>query len=131
MAIGGLNKLVIEIPGIAFLYQLDVDAPNAKDDEITLEHNDSDWKEVIKVADLQEVDDDWVELFFTNPPQSGTFNLIQDPKDEEEPYFVFWDVPFEELNNQTPEAEEMDIIPDEQDAEENQEPNADESFTQG
>ncbi|MFL0802764.1 MAG: hypothetical protein K6L81_03540 [Agarilytica sp.] len=124
MAIGALNQLVIKIPGIAFMYQLDIDAPNAKNDEIVLEHNESDWSEVIKVADLEEVDEDWVELFFTNPPKSGTFNLIQDPKDNEEPYFVFWDIPYEELNNLTPEAEEMDIIPDEEEKGDDDNPSA-------
>ncbi len=104
LAIGSLNTLVIRFPGIAFMYQIDLDVPSAKNDEITLEHNESDWAQIIKVADLTEVEEDWVELFFTGVPKTGSFNLLQDPKDDEEPFYVFWDVPYEELGNLTPEA---------------------------
>ncbi|MFT5117650.1 MAG: hypothetical protein ACI9NY_001181 [Kiritimatiellia bacterium] len=118
MAIGSLNQLVIEIPGIAFMYQFDIDAPNAKNDEIILEHNESDWKEIIKVADLEEVDVDWVELFFTNPPESGTYNLVQDPKDGEDPFYIFWDIAYSDFAELSPEVEEMALIPDEEEEEE-------------
>ena len=107
MAIGALNKLVIEIPGIDFLYQIDIDSPSAKNDELILEHNESDWKEIIKVSNLIEIDTDWVKLFFTNPPKEGTFNLIQDPKDDEDPFYVFWEVAYEDLSNLTAEAQDM------------------------
>ena len=121
MVVGNLNTLVIETPGIAFMYQIDIDAPNAKNDEIILQHNDSEWMETIKVSDLEEVEDDWVRLFFTNPPKSGTYNMLQDPKDAEEPFFVFSEIAYEDLTKLTPEVEEMALISEEEAPNENTE----------
>lgn len=87
------------IPPIRILYQIDVDAPGAKKEEIILEHNQSDWEQRISVGSLIEFDHDWVELAFHGLPESGTFNLIQDPKDGGDPYFIFDEVPFEKLDD--------------------------------
>lgn len=87
------------IPPIRILYQFDVDAPGAKNEEIILEHNQSDWEQRICVGSLTEFDHDWVELVFHGLPESGTFNLTQDPKDGGDPYFIFDEVPYGKLDD--------------------------------
>jgi hypothetical protein len=114
MAIGSLNTLVIDVPGITFLYQIDVDATMAKNDELILQHLESNWEYRIKVADLTEFEDNWVELFYPNAPENGTFSLIQDPKDDDDPYYVFEELSYDSLGNVVPETQTPDTIPDEQ-----------------
>ncbi len=117
MTLGSLNTIALNIPSAKYMYQIDMDAGNAMNDEIILKHNESDWNQIVKVCNLTVEDDDWVKLVFRNIPESGTFNLIQDPKDDEEPFFIFWDIPFEDLKNVTPEAEELVLHLEEDDNE--------------
>lgn len=105
MGIGSLNTIAIGASTIKYLYQIDIDAETAKNDTITLKHNESDWQCQINVADLKEIDIDWVELVFRDVPKSGTFDLIQDPNDGEEPFYIFYDVAYEDLNNIAPDTE--------------------------
>lgn len=49
------------------------------------------------MADFSEIAPGWVKLLFKDIPEFGTFDLIQDPKDNEDPYYIFYNIPFEEL----------------------------------
>ncbi len=111
VAIGITNKIVIEPPGIRFFYQIDPTSDAAKNDELTLIHNDSDWTKTVKVSEAH-IEDDWVEIFFMRPPEFGSFSLLQDPKDDEEPFYVFWDEPYESLRELTPDAEDLEFEPE-------------------
>ena len=100
------NPLKIPWPGITFLYQIDSASKHAKDEELILEHNEYDWEHRIKLRDMKVVSDDWVRLLFKCGPRSGTYNLLQDPKDDQELFFVFREMPFESLTVVLPECEE-------------------------
>ncbi len=82
---------------LTIAYQIDVDAPSAKDDLITLEADDGSWKHEIKVADLQEFDEDWVMLVFPDVPEGKTFNLIQDPGAEGDPFYIWQGMSYDDL----------------------------------
>ncbi len=126
MALNSINTLVIPRPdGVSFLYQFDLDASNAKNDEITLEHNETPWKKTIAVSSLREISEDWVRLRFEGMPKTGTFNLVQDPKDDEEPYYVFWDVPYDELGDTQPKGEYIPLVLEGADLEEDDDDNGD------
>ena len=84
---------------IIFPYELDVDVPSAKNDEIILESTDKSWIQTVKVKSLTEYEPNWVKLEFKNVPKSGSYNLIQDPKDNEAPFFIFRDVSYEDMIN--------------------------------
>lgn len=99
------NPLKVPWPGITFLYQIDGTVEHAKDEELILEHNEYDWEHRIKLKDMKVVSDDWVRLLFKCGPRSGTYNLLQDPKDDQEPFFVFREVPFEQLTKLLPDCE--------------------------
>ena len=94
-----------------------IDCEDAQDDTLTLEHNESDWSQTIQVADLVEIEPDWVELFFT-PPKKGTFNFYLDENDGEELNYIFVDISYEDLGNLSPAADvdEDEISEDEQQA---------------
>lgn len=106
------NPLKAGWPGITFLYEIDGTAKGAKDEELILEHNEYDWEDIVKIKDLKEVSPNWIRLLFKCGPRKGHYNLLQDPKDGEEPFFVFYKVPFEDLKVVLPECEENDAEKD-------------------
>ncbi len=103
------DTVLLDGISISFAYQIDLDDPDSKNDVLTLEHNESDWSQSIELSTLDEFDEDWVRLKFMEPPATGTFNLLQDPGGDEEPYYIFWDVPLGELGRLTPEAEPLPV----------------------
>lgn len=87
---------------IRFHYQIDVDAPEAKNDTITLESEDGSWSQTIPVSDLEEFEPDWVELVFPKPPPGARYTMIQDPGDGKDPFYVFEGFTYEELLEEEP-----------------------------
>jgi hypothetical protein len=85
------------LPDLRFLYQLDTHAPNVENDTLALETEDGSWSHELAVSGLSEVYPGWVELVFPEPPSGQTFNLIQDPKDGQDPFYVFHGIGYGEL----------------------------------
>ncbi len=84
-----VRRIERPMPDLKFLYQIDAEAPEAKNDTLTLETEDGTWRHSIQVSSLTEIEPDVVELVFPQPPAGSRFNLIQDPGDGESPFYVF------------------------------------------
>lgn len=97
MALNTLNILVIDVGGITIKYQIDIDNPKAKNDEVTLQSSEG-FEQTIVLGELSEIEHDFVLLEFPEAPTSGSYTLIHDPKEKDvEPFTIFKDVPFEIL----------------------------------
>ena len=115
MQVNNRNKKYITEPKITFAYQLNLTKSSAKpinplNEKVILEHVESCWRQECSVGDRRIVDTDWVRLTFKKIPTEGTFNLIQDPDDGAEPFYIFERVPYTQLSGQTPQAELMPSI---------------------
>jgi hypothetical protein len=115
MQINNINKKYITEPKITFAYQLNLTKSSAKpinplNEKIILEHVESSWRQECPVGERRIVDTDWVRLTFKKIPTEGTFNLLQDPNDGAEPFYIFERVPYTQLSGQTPQAELMPSI---------------------
>ncbi len=84
-------------PDLKLLYQIDTESPEAKNDTLTLETEDGAWRHTIQVSSLEEIEPDWVELVFPQPPMNARFNLVQDPGDGHPPFYVFKGLTWGEL----------------------------------
>jgi phage protein D len=91
---------VRRLPDITFWYEIDIHAPGAKDDTLTLETQDGSWRHRVAVKGLSEVEPGWVELVFPNPPAGARFDLIQDPGDGHPPFHVFQGASYRELQRE-------------------------------
>jgi hypothetical protein len=97
-----------QLPELRFLFQIDADAPWAKNDVLTLEAQDGSWKHELAVSGLSEVEPGWVELAFPDAPPGVRFNLIQDPKDGIAPFYVFQGLSYGELREAQRQEESLD-----------------------
>lgn len=113
MAIGSLNKLVIEEDRIEIHFQIDLDTHSNRNDTVTLSQDNAVYEFTIAMSSLKEFEEDWVKLEFINAPKSGTYTLVQDPNDEDfEPFTIFKEVPYEELVNLTADFDELEVEPE-------------------
>jgi hypothetical protein len=85
------------LPDLRFLLQCDPKAPHAQNDLLILETEDGSWRHELAVGQLSEVEPHYVEAIFPAPPMGALLNLLKDPKDDEEPFFVFRGVSAREL----------------------------------
>jgi hypothetical protein len=92
-----VRPILRALPDLHFAYQIDPHEEEAKNDLLILEAEDGSWSHEVAVADLTEIDKHWVELVFPEPPAGVRFNLIQDPKDGDEPFYVFMGATYGEL----------------------------------
>lgn len=77
-------------------------------DIITLEAVGGGYKEKVCLADAQHVIGHWYRLEFPDPKGKGSkFNMIHDPKDGYEPYFVFKERSYSKLSKTQIDYEEM------------------------
>jgi len=105
-------------------FQIDVDAQRNRNDVLTLTNKSADYESSIVLGDLWEFDNDWVRLSYADPPPSGNYTLVHDPKDGEMPYTIFADVPYASLKKLSPECEELVIHKDEDEEEDEAEDKA-------
>ncbi len=92
-----INRYRLNSLMLVLFYELDTNLPYVQNDIITLQTTDGSWQQEIKVSDLTEYKTDWVKLKFINPPQNAKFDLIQDPKDDDEPFYIFKNISFSEI----------------------------------
>jgi len=90
------GKLVVS-DGITIHHQMDIHEESAQNDLVILETTDGSWKHTLGVKDMKELSPNWVEMVFPGAPKGKVFNLIKDPKDGIDPYFLFQEVGYDEL----------------------------------
>lgn len=112
MMVNNINKLVIPSTNFVFLYQIDPNSPNYSNEQLTLENKAACWQQT-KPIPTNSLGENWVRIKFTGIPEEGSFDLLQDPKDGQPAYYIFDQVPYAELNNQTPKTEIMAEITEE------------------
>lgn len=100
-------------------FQIDVDVQKNRNDVMILTHNESDYESSIVLGNLWEFDRDWVRLSYADPPPSGSYTLVHNPKDGEPSYIILENVPYASLKTLLPEAEDV-VIYDEAQEEENE-----------
>lgn len=96
-----VRRIERRLPELRLRYRIDVDAPAAKDDTLTLTTEDGSWKHEIRVADVAESEPDQVELVFPPPPMGARLSLVQDPGAEGEPFYVFRGLTYGEVRQET------------------------------
>ncbi len=104
---------------LRFNYHINVDDPDNQDDTITLQSPDGIFQHVIEVSKLEEVEPDWVELVFPKPPTGMRYDLIQDPKDGQDPFYTFQNAEEEDFFP-PPEPENEDQQADDEPEEDNE-----------
>jgi len=92
-----VNRYHLKSEVLVLFFELDTDLPHVKNDTIILQTTDSSWKQEIQVSELTEYKTNWVKLSFYNPPKEAQFDLIQDPKDDDDPFYIFHDIRFNEM----------------------------------
>jgi len=90
------GKLVVSDGG-TINHHMDIHEESAKNDLVILETTDGSWKHTLGVKDMKELSPNWVEMVFPGAPKGKVFNLIKDPKDGVDPYYLFQDVGYDEL----------------------------------
>jgi len=74
---------------LTYLYKVDPDDPELKNDTITLLTDDNAWEYTLCIKDLEEVEENWVKLIFPNPPKEKKYSLIRTPGDEKKSFYIF------------------------------------------
>ncbi len=85
---------------LTYLYQIDLDDPEVKNDTITLFSDDNSWEYKICLKDLEEIEENWVELIFPSPPKGKTYSMIHSPgdeDDEEDAFYIFKDLDYDSI----------------------------------
>ena len=103
MVVNNINLLTIVKPAFVFFYQVDTNRKNYDKEQLVLVNNQHNWQQIKPISRLMPKGD-WVRIEFTDILQSGNFDLLQDPNDGQPSYYIFDNVPFSELNKQTPES---------------------------
>ncbi|MDN3383287.1 hypothetical protein QL995_11510 [Pseudoalteromonas sp. APC 3358] len=103
MVVNNINPLTMVKPAFVFMYQVDPNSPKYDKEQLILINKQHSWQQVQSIASVR-LDSTWVKIKFTNIPQSGNFDLMQDPNDGQPAYYIFDNVPFSELYDQTPES---------------------------
>ncbi|MFT6790135.1 MAG: hypothetical protein ACJAVX_003525 [Pseudoalteromonas rhizosphaerae] len=101
MVVNNINLLTIVKPAFVFFYQVDTNAKNYAKEQLVLVNNQHNWQQIKPISRVMP-EGNWVRIEFTDIPQSGNFDLLQDPNDGQPTYYIFDNVPFSELNKQTP-----------------------------
>ncbi|MBU2706758.1 hypothetical protein KCM76_12260 [Zooshikella marina] len=84
-------------------FEMDSHAPKSRNDLFTLKTTDNSWQHASKptVETCEFVDGtstSWLELVFYDVPESGEFNLIQDPQEKgKKPFYIFRNMSYETL----------------------------------
>ncbi len=84
---------------LSYLYQVDLDDPEVKNDTITLFSDDNSWEYTICLKDLEEIEENWVELIFPSPPKEKTYSMIHSPgdEDEEDSFYIFKNLDYDSI----------------------------------
>lgn len=112
MMVNNVNKLILIKSNFVFLYQIDPNSPHYSDEKLTLINSEANWQKTLPIP-RNCLGENWVKIKFTDIPEEGSFDLLQDPNDGQPAYYIFDQVPYAELNNQTPETTAMAEITEE------------------
>jgi len=82
---------------LRYLYQVDIDDPDLKNDTFTLISDDYTWEYSLCLKDLEEVEENWVLMTFPNPPKRKTYSLIHTPEGSKESYYIFHGLAYDSL----------------------------------
>jgi len=103
-----VNRYYLKSEVLVLFFELDTDLPHVKNDRIILQTTDGSWKQEVQVSELTEYKTNWVKLSFYNPPKKAQFDLIQDPKDDDDPFYIFHNISFNEMLMGEKEHEHLD-----------------------
>lgn len=112
MQVNNINPVCVPTIDFVFLYQVDPNTENFKSEQLILVNKQSNWQLTMPVSRVMPKGN-WVVMKFKDIPESGNFDLLQDPNDGQPAYYIFDNVPYSELNNQTPTTAPMPEITEE------------------
>ena len=87
MVVNNINPLTMLKPAFVFMYQVDPNTPKYDKEQLILINKQHSWQQVQSIASVR-----------------LDFDLMQDPNDGQPAYYIFDNVPFSELHDQTPET---------------------------
>lgn len=82
---------------LTYLYKIDLDDPEVKNDTVTLISDDDKWEYTLPMSDLEEIEEDWVQLVFPSPPKKKKYSLIHSPGDTKDAEYIFKNLPEDRL----------------------------------
>lgn len=84
--------------GLRYLYQVDMDDPELKNDTFTLISDDYTWEYSLCLKDLEEVEENWILMTFPNPPKRKTYSLLYTPEGSNESHYIFHGLAYDSLS---------------------------------
>ncbi len=76
-------------PSLYLHLEMDIDAPEQRNDSYTLMTEDASWSQTVNLNDLPDTKKTWVELMYNDLPEGALFHLICDPNEEgTEPFCI-------------------------------------------
>ncbi|SCY85519.1 LysM peptidoglycan-binding domain-containing protein [Desulfoluna spongiiphila] len=82
---------------LTYLYKIDLDDPEVKNDTVTLTSDDDTWKYTLPMSDLQEAEENWVRLVFPCPPKKKKYTLTHNSGDTKDAVVIFDSLPEDQL----------------------------------
>jgi len=95
---------------LTYLYKIDRDNPEVKNDTVTLISDDDKWEYTLPMSDLEEVEEDWVQLVFPSPPKKKKYSLIHNPGGTKDAKFIFESLPEDRLRYNATKALESGLF---------------------